>query len=191
MNYLKYLFSACFILMLCLFNTQTSAFAADKTSGINPSYINTSEKNIKIGENIDLKIQIPTSWTMKQDQDGNYNFKYIYSENPLTITVFNMTQPYKNDAELKTFISMHEKAVLKTLGNPDKVKTGIDNVFKIPIPWMLVATPKDDGIIFHKLMYPYDGKKAFVVMITYNESSPIKESENMLSVLLLSIFKQA
>lgn len=191
MNRFKHLFIAGFILTLCLFNFTAVSLAEGDVSEFDPSLASVQDKEITLSNNAILKLKIPSTWRMDTDQDGNFNFNYVYSNSPLIITLFNNVQPYKEEKELKAFISLHEKAVLETIKNTGEIKTGIDNVFNIPVPYMLVPEIKGENLIFHKLMYPYDGKNAYVIMITYEGTSPINKSEDMLSIIMFSIFKQA
>ena len=153
--------------------------------------LETKGREFTLNDNTTLKIDIPKSWQIKTDSDGNVIFQNIYSKQPLLLTLFFNIFKYDSDEEMKKFILLHKKQAISTIPNKGKIKEGFDHVLGLQIPYIMILEEKDDSDkTVHKILYPYNTTTVFPMVSSIKGDSEIKDLELLLNTIVLSILKQ-
>lgn len=146
---------------------------------------------LNLSDNTTLDVEMSDEWSVSKDVDNNVLINYVNTQNPLVITVLNNVYPYKSLNGLNQYITLHQEQAVKLIPNNGNIQRGYDQILNVKVPFIMILEEKDGKKTVHKVLYPYNNDKVFVIVTSITGASPMKETEELLSNIILAILKEA
>lgn len=176
-----------FITLILPFLISFNALFADDFYGISE----TKQEVLNLSDNTTLNVEIKKEWAVTRDADNNVLLSYTNVKTPLVVTILNNVVSYKTADGLNQYITLHEEQATKVIPNNGNIQRGYDQILNVKVPFIMILEEKDGKKIVHKILYPYNKNKVFVIVTSITGAAPMKDTEELLNNLILSILKEA
>lgn len=176
-----------FITLILPFLISINALFADDFYGIS----DVKKELITLSDNTTLNVEVKNTWNLSRDSNNNALLSYINVKTPLIVTILNNVVPYKTAAGLNQYITLHEEEAIKLIPNNGNIQRGYDQILNVKVPFIMILEEAGDKKTVHKILYPYNKDKVFVIVTSITGAAPMKDTEELLNSIVLSILKEA